>query len=151
MMNSKHLIAGALAGMLTIPMVAQTESTVVTVNGSQVEKTLTRMTFSGDRVILHFSDGSASRTEDMATVTVSLSAVTGIDRVKTFAGRQLLDNELFLEGIAAGDRVTLYDVSGRMRMQTTAAAETVRLSLAGLKTGVYIVKAGNNIIKFQKK
>lgn len=151
MMNSKHLIAGALAGMLTIPMVAQTESTVVTVNGSQVEKTLTRMTFSGDRVILHFSDGSASRTEDMATVTVSLSAVTGIDRVKTFAGRQLLDNELFLEGIAAGDRVTLYDVSGRMRMQTTAASETVRLSLAGLKTGVYIVKAGNNIIKFQKK
>lgn len=151
MMNSKHLIAGALAGMLTIPMVAQTESTVVTVNGSQVEKTLTRMTFSGDRVILHFSDGSGSRTEDMATVTVSLSAVTGIDRIKTFAGRQLLDNELLLEGIAAGDRVTLYDVSGRMRMQTTAASETVRLSLAGLKAGVYIVKAGNNIIKFQKK
>jgi hypothetical protein len=151
-MTHKHMIIAATSlSLLIMPAPAGAADAVVTVNGIQVEHVLSQLTFEGDNVILHFADGAPDQSEDMATVTITMSATTDISRLKTFTTARPVGNELTLDGIAAGDRVTIYDMGGRMCMQTTSSGGSMRLSLKGLKAGVYIVKAGNNIIKLQKK
>ena len=134
-----------------LTLCAQTPIPLLTVNGSVVEHALASITFSGDNVILHFSDGTADRTEDMGVVTIDMTSVTAVGKLKTFSSSQLVGNTLTLGGLAAGDRVTLFDAQGRRLLQTTAQGNTMTLPLDHLRPAVYIVRAGNNIIKFQKR
>ncbi len=150
-MTQRHFIIAAALLLLVMPTYAGASNAVVTVNGIQVEHALSQLTFEGDNVILHFADDAPERSEDMAAVTISMSGTTDISRLKTFTTARPVGNQLMLDGIAAGDRVAIYDMGGRMRMQTTSPGGSVCLSLKGIKAGVYIVKAGNNIIKLQKK
>lgn len=138
---------------LSLPFTAQaqTNAPVVTINGTTVEHALTSITFSGDNVILHFSDGTADATADMSTVSIEMATLTSIGQLETFATSELVGNTLTLGGVAVGERIAIYDVTGKKLMQTTATASTTSLSLDALQKGVYIVRAGHNIIKFQKK
>ena len=135
----------------TMPTPAWADGPVTTVNGVQVERVLSKITFWGDNIVLHFNDGNAEQTEDLEAVSITLPATTGIDKLRTFVSKQLQGDNLTLKGVGRGERIAIYDAGGRLRMQTTASGSDMSLSLAGLKTGVYIVKAGNNIIKFQKQ
>ncbi|MBM6993373.1 MAG: T9SS type A sorting domain-containing protein [Prevotella sp.] len=148
-MTHKHLFPLIIAAMLGGPAAAQLTDAVLTVNGQQATRTLTQITFDGDNVILHFTDGT--ETADMSTVAITLPATTRIDRVQTFATAQLVGDELTLGGLSRGERVTIYDASGRRMMQTTASDETLTISTTTLHKGVYIVKAGDKIIKFSRK
>ncbi len=150
-MTFKHIFAGALAAMLAMPLAAQHKQPVVTINGTKVNHALTRISFSGNNVVLHFDDGTDTETEDVDMVLIDMASTTAIDHLKTFATSKLLDDKLVLGGIAAGQRIAIYDAAGRLAMQTTASGNDMELSLAGLKPGIYIVKAGHNIIKFRKK
>lgn len=135
----------------TMPTPVWADGPVTTVNGVQVERVLSKITFLGDNIILHFNDDNAEQTEDLEAVSITLPATTGIDKLRTFVSKQLQGDNLTLKGVGRGERIAIYDTGGRLRMQTTASGSDMSLSLAGLKTGVYIVKAGNNIIKFQKQ
>lgn len=150
-MTYKHFIAGAMLLVATMPTLVWADGPVTTVNGVQVERVLSKITFWGDNIVLHFNDGNAEQTEDLEAVSITLPATTGIDKLRTFVSKQLQGDNLTLKGVGRGERIAIYDASGRLRMQTTASGSDMSLSLAGLKTGVYIVKAGNNIIKFQKQ
>lgn len=150
-MTYKHFIAGAMLLVATMPTPAWADGPVTTVNGVQVERVLSKITFWGDNIVLHFNDGNAEQTEDLEAVSITLPSTTGIDKLRTFVSKQLQGDNLTLKGVGRGERIAIYDASGRLRMQTTASGSDMSLSLAGLKTGVYIVKAGNNIIKFQKQ
>lgn len=150
-MYKSLLLAGLFCLSVSLCLHAQSPGAVVTVNGSVVEHTLSRLTFSGDNVILHFSDGTTDQSADMDEVTIDLSALTSIGRVNAYASSQLVGNRLELGGMAVGERITLYDAAGRKLMQTVASASTTTLPLDGLQRGTYIVRAGSNIIKFQKK
>lgn len=87
--------------------------------------TITRISFSGDNVILTFSDGTTSTVTDMSTVTIDFSNVTSIDdRVK-------LTQQLGLEG------KPVYDLSGRL----------VSKSAATLKNGVYVIDGKKVTVK----
>ena len=87
--------------------------------------TITRISFSGDNVILTFSDGTTSTVTDMSTVTIDFSNVTSIDdRVK-------LTQQLGLEG------KPVYDLSGRL----------VGKSAATLKKGVYVIDGKKVTVK----
>lgn len=151
MMTQRHFIIAAALLLLVMPTHAGASNAVVTVNGIQVEHALSQLTFEGDNVILHFADDAPERSEDMAAVTISMSGTTDISRLKTFTTARPVGNQLMLDGIAAGDRIAIYDTGGRLRMQTTSPGSRVRFSLESLATGMYIVRAGSNIIKFQKQ
>ena len=73
-----------------LTLCAQTPIPLLTVNGSVVEHALASITFSGDNVILHFSDGTADRTEDMGVVTIDMTSVTAVGKLKTFSSSQLV-------------------------------------------------------------
>lgn len=150
-MTYKHFIAGAMLLVATMPTPVWADGPVTTVNGVQVERVLSKITFLGDNIVLHFNDGNAEQTEDLEAVSITLPTTTGIDKLRTFVSKQLQGDNLTLKGVGRGERIAIYDAGGRLQMQTTASGSDMSLSLAGLKTGVYIVKAGNNIIKFQKQ
>lgn len=150
-MTYKHFIAGAMLLVATMPTPAWADGPVTTVNGVQVERVLSKITFLGDNIVLHFNDGNTEQTEDLEAVSITLPTTTGIDKLRTFVSKQLQGDNLTLKGVGRGERIAIYDAGGRLQMQTTASGSDMSLSLAGLKTGVYIVKAGNNIIKFQKQ
>ncbi len=150
-MKTKHFLALLVAVMMSMATAAQTGNAVVTVNGQEVSRALAQITFEGDNVVLHFADGTANQTEDMSVVAVSLSAATGIDLAQTFTVTQLVGDQLMLGGIGRGERIAIYDANGRRMMQTTASGSVQTLPLEGLSRGVYIVRAGEKIIKFAKK
>lgn len=67
--------------VMTLSAMADTKQTVK-IDGATVEKTVTRMTFNGDNVVLTFSDNS-TQTEDMQLVTIEFFySGTGITDTK---------------------------------------------------------------------
>ena len=74
----------------------------------------------------------------------------GTDGKPAFAARPCGDN-LNVSGTKAGERLTLFDASGRI--VRTAAAETgaTQISLGGLSAGTYIIMSSKGAVKFVKK
>lgn len=85
-------------------------------------KELTKITFDGDNVILHYKDGTTTATKDMAEVTIDLSSAMGIETL-----RQVEE----LKGQA------VYNMRGQY----------VGNSVVGLPKGVYIAGQKKVIIK----
>ncbi len=85
-------------------------------------KELTKITFEGDNVILHYKDGTTTATKDMAEVTIDLSSAMGIEAL-----RQVEE----LKG------QVVYNMRGQY----------VGNSVVGLPKGVYIAGQKKVIIK----
>ena len=112
-----------LLGVLLSTAVMADNKQTVTIDGSQVSKTVKEITFDGDNVVLHYADNS-SATEDMSLVTLSFSysTTTGISQV---------------EGIKKALQGKVYNLQG----------QCVGSSLQGLSKGVYIINGKKVIIK----
>ena len=118
----------------------------LTINGEEVQKTVATITFDGDNVVLTFSDQS-QQTADMATVIISFDTdASAIHSLKSPVG-SMLD----ISGLAEGTELTIYDAAGKKLSYTKAGKDRSTLSVENLKSGVYILKAGNKIVKFVKR
>ena len=67
----KYLLL-SLALMMSLTIMADGKETI---DAAQ----LTKITFNGDQVILHFSDNTVRNIEDMETITIDMSKTTGIN------------------------------------------------------------------------
>lgn len=121
----------------------------LTINGQKVEKTVARITFSDDNAVLHFADTTTAY--PMETVEITFSTETGIQALNTFTINGLAGNELNIGGLTEGMRICIYDAQGRNLVSTNAPGEKFSLNISTLPTGVYILRAGENIIKFSKR
>lgn len=146
----KKIVTLLLSLFLTVGTAFADNSQVVIINGQEVQKVATKITFSGDNATVSFSDGS-SQTADMAQVVIYLNVTTDIRKVETFSFNGLIGDELRLSNIAEGTAVTIYDATGKVLQQVKATDTTLSLNTASLKNGVYVLKAGNQIVKFLKK
>jgi hypothetical protein len=54
---------------------------------------------------------------------------------------------LDIDGLTAGAQVTIYDASGKDVITTNGS----NINVSGLRPGMYILKAGNQIVKFVKQ
>ena len=143
----KRLFVMCLLGvMLSIGLHAENKQQLI-INGETVAKVVAKMTFEGDNVILHFSDDT-QLTAAMSSVVLSFdwSGETAIYVLKNAAG-----NVLDIEGLAPGTVVTLYDAAGHCIMTTTADKVSTQLSTQSLSSGVYLLKADKQVVKFVKK
>ncbi|MBO4905826.1 MAG: T9SS type A sorting domain-containing protein [Bacteroidaceae bacterium] len=61
------------------------------------------------------------------------------------------DSDIDLGGLEAGCEVRVYDMSGVMRLQTTAGADHTVIGLGSLPAGMYIIKSGRCSIKVNKR
>jgi hypothetical protein len=132
--------------MLASPIKAVTTQTLI-INGEPVEKVVTKITFNGDLAVLTFSDATEI-SEDMGNVILQFSsAPTSIKDIAVFQMNKVVDGELNIEGLPAGTQVVIFDASGKQLMATMAT----QINVSSLKSGVYVLKAGNQIVKFVKQ
>lgn len=123
----------------------------ITINGLAVNKTATELTFDGDNVILHFSDGT-SQSADMESVSIVFNnSTTGLNQIQTFVFNDIADGSLDVSGIQPGQMLEVFDVSGRKVLTTKVSVNNTHVDISNFRPGVYILRAGNNIIKFTKR
>ena len=146
----KKIVTLLLSLFLTVGTAFADNSQIVIINGQKVEKVATKITFNGDNAVVSFSDGS-SQSADMSQVVIYLNVSTDIRKVETFNFNGIIGDELHLSNIAEGTAVTIYDATGKVLQQVKATDTTLSLNTASLKNGVYVLKAGNQIVKFLKK
>lgn len=120
----------------------------LTINGEAVEKAVTRITFEGDNIVLHFSDNE-QQTVDM-DVAVVLSFLPDTE-TSIYSLKNAVGNRLDIKGLEPGTQVVLYDATGRIILTATAEKASTQLSTRSLKSGIYVIKAGNKIVKFLKR
>ena len=132
---------------MSVPFAKAESKQTLTINGQTVESIVTRITFEGDNVVLHFKGGE-SQTADMDAVVLGFeySPTTAIGVL-----RGTVDNYLNLAGLDEGTVVSIYDAQGKLVRTTTVREAKAVLSVSTLRSGVYVLKAGRRIVKFNKK
>lgn len=122
----------------------------LTINGEAVEKAVTQITFDGDQTVLHFAD-ETTESVDMNSVIMEFVVATGIDtKDNAFSLKGLVDGELNISGLET-DRISIYDASGRMVLSSRVSGSDARIDARQLRPGMYILQAGNQIVKFMKR
>lgn len=103
-------------------MYAETEQTVI-INGTEIDKFVSNLTFNGNNVTLQFDDNT-SLTEDISKVSISLSYenTTGITNITS------MDNS---------GKSKVYNLNGQYMGKDTNA----------LNKGVYIINGKKTVIK----
>ncbi|MCH5246504.1 MAG: T9SS type A sorting domain-containing protein [Muribaculaceae bacterium] len=149
----------AMAGVGS--MFAATTQTLQ-INGEEVDKVVSSITFDGDKVVLHFGEDTESY--DMNVVSIALETTvdsgdtgdddkSGITDVKAFSFKGVVEGDwMTVGGVAAGTNVVVYNLNGA----TVAAAQAdgagvATVNISQLAGGVYIVRAGNQCVKFVKR
>lgn len=145
----KKIFVSALMLMAALGIAKADVTQTLTINGQKVEKVVSQITFSGDNVVLHFNGSEESY--PMNDVQIDFSGTDGINTVSTFTFNGIVDGQLNLAGLADGTPVAVYDISGKKVAATRAQSEATQLNVDNLNGGVYILKAGNQIVKFVKR
>ena len=118
----KQLLSLCLA-LLSTGMVWADDTQTVTINGRDMAKTVKKITFSGDDVILHYADGTTESATDMELVTITFKpSSTGVSK----------------PSVALDANAEWYDLSGR------------RLNGVPSVSGTYIKRTPSKTIKVQK-
>lgn len=117
-MTMKKFLLLSMALLMSLCMMADGKETI---DATQLGK----ITFDGDKVILHFTDNTTRNIEDMETITIDLSKVTAIDE------RMNATRQAGIEG------KTVYNLKGQL----------VGKSAASLSKGIYIIGGKKVIIK----
>ena len=145
-MKKLLLLFSAIMLMLVSPVKAGTTQTLI-INGEVVEKVITKITFEGDLAVLTFADETVV-SEDMGNVIMRfMSSPTSIKNVEAFQLNKAVGDNLEIDGLVEGTQVQVFDASGKQVIVTYDST----INVSSLKPGMYILKAGNQIVKFAKK
>ena len=145
-MKKLLLLFSAIMLMFVSPAKAGTTQILI-INGEVVEKVVTKITFEGDLAVLTFADETII-SEDMGNVVMQFTASpTSIKNVEVFQLNKAVGDNLEINGLAEGTQVQVFDATGKQAIVTNDPT----INVSSLKPGMYILKAGNQIIKFAKK
>ena len=124
----------------------------ITVNGQSVTgKTVASISFEGDNAVVKYSDNS-TETSPIEQVKISFAYfTTGIKTVSVFNFTGIVGGQLHLSGLKAGSLIQVFDTAGRVQARANAAEGDTVLDVNSLNSGVYMVRVGNQVIKFMKK
>jgi methionine-rich copper-binding protein CopC len=144
----KKLKLFTMACLLSVAFTAQAGNVqTLVINGEKVEKVVARITFEGDNVVLTFSDQTA-QTTDMENVKLSFTPedLTAIGTI-----RNAVNKTFSIEGLEPGTEITVYNADGKQVLTTHASEDLTILKMTSLKKGVYLMKAGKQVVKFIKR
>lgn len=126
----------------------------VTVNGEPVAKVVTAITFDGDQMRIHFGD-SDSMDADMGDVLLAFAedGMSAIDaaNLSAFSYDGIVGDLLTVSGLAENTILSVFDVSGKTLFGPVAAEGRMEINVAAFPAGVYMLRAGNEIVKFTKR
>lgn len=148
----KKLFCGLVMLMATGFAAFAASTHTLTINGQTVDQVVKQISFDGDNVVLHFSDGT-SQSSDMAAVEIAFNhQQSGIGDVDMFTFNGYVEGGvLVVEGVEAGAPVEIYNLSGVQVLASVAAEGRTELAVDNLQAGVYVLRAGNNVVKFVKR
>lgn len=165
-MKKYLMMAFAVLGLATTAMADDAPSvSVITAAGDTVQTatlaTVEKVEFEGDSLLFIATSEEASDTikyaiKDVDKLLISAPTTTGIQSL-TAAGAssnvtiKANGSEVSVSGLQAGTLVAVYDMNGRMAARVKAQGESVSLDATSLKSGVYVVRAGNKAVKILKK
>ncbi len=121
----------------------------LTINGENVAKTVSMFTFDGDNVVVHFTDSNESYPLD--NVVLEFNQTSSIGQISVFSMNSLADGSLDISGLSENTRLNIFDSTGKQISSQLSNGTSAHLDISGFVSGVYILKANNNIIKFIKK
>ena len=87
----------------------------------------------------------------MASVIINFGTTTGIDNIQAFNLKGTVGGILNLTGITPGQTIQIYDISGKKILETKVSVESQNVDISSAKAGTYILRTGNNVVKFIKK
>lgn len=128
------------------------ESTqTITINGETVEQVATRLTFNGDKVIITYSNGENSGEVDMESVVIAFTTSTGIGAISTYQFNGIVDGTLNIGNIADGTPIVVYNTSGSIVASMKSSGNSAQIDINGQPSGIYLLKAGKQVVKFVKR
>lgn len=145
-------IAAAAAGFL---LCSAGDVARVTVNGVPVSKTVAALSFNGDRMTVHFGD-SDTMDADLDEVILAFaddatSSVDGIAGLSVFRYEGIVGDRLTVSGLLENSSLAILDVSGKTVFGPVACGSRMEINVAGLPAGVYVLRAGSDVVKFTKR
>lgn len=149
-MNKKTLHIFLILLLFATSAFADTSQTI-TINGETVEQVATKLTFNGDKVIITYASGENSGEIDMESVVIKFSDATGIDAIGTYQYNGIVDGVLNVGNIADGTPIVVYSTSGSVVASVKSAGSNTQIDINGQPSGIYILKAGNQVVKFMKR
>ncbi|MDE6377962.1 MAG: T9SS type A sorting domain-containing protein, partial [Duncaniella sp.] len=122
----------------------------LTIDGAAVNKTVATITFDGDKAILTFGDASSS-THDLESVKLDFRSTSSLTDLSVGTLSVTVGSSIVVSGVAEGTLMQVYDMRGVLLKAQSADASECTVSLEGLDAGVYIFRAGNEVVKFVKR
>ena len=149
-MNKKTLHIFLLLLLFATSAFADTTQTI-TINGETVEQVATKLTFNGDKVIINYSNGENSGEVDMESVVISFTNSTGIGAISTYQFNGFVDGTLNIGNIADGTPIVVYNTSGSIVASVKSSGNSAQIDINGQPSGIYLLKAGKQVVKFVKR
>lgn len=162
------LAALMLLGMAVTPVQAQTPAAnfklpIVTINGKVLSNLLVGIDFKQERQdgyqtrMYHYTPMAVLQYQDSTVETVPLTLVRilianplGVNMTPIFKGFAVDDNQLEVAGLQEKETIFIFDLNGRRRLQTSAAAGQTVIDLSSLPAGSYVFKSESAAFKFMK-
>lgn len=151
----KFLLSFVLLLVSVTVMVAEEVSAYITVNGSAVTKTMSEISFDQDDVVIAYSDGTSAKFSKSDDIEITFNQPTSVEAtqeaLETFTYGGIVGDELVVSGIADGTSIVVYAINGVNVASGKVSGDSARINVSGLTSGVYILRAGKNVVKFIKK
>lgn len=162
----KKLLMMAIVALSMANNAMAADETTVSIIGADGETaqtaaltTIEKVEFAADSVCFILAGDEGTDTIKYARsgvdqILFKVSTATAIKSAKAQADKVTIaahGSQFTVSGIKAGTPVAVFDVNGRLAAQTKATGESVSLDATGLKSGIYLVRAGNKAIKIVKK
>ena len=149
-MNKKTLHIFLLLLLFATSAFADTTQTI-TINGETVEQVATKLTFNGDKVIITSSNGEKSGEVNMESVVITFTTSTGIGAISTYQFNGIVDGTLNIGNIADGTPIVVYNTSGSIVASVKSSGNSAQIDINGQPSGIYLLKAGKQVVKFIKR
>lgn len=147
LLTTSFAIASLMASAENLAVkVLLTDGTTVTCNFAEKPQ----MTFEGSDIVLASEKGNVGKWEFTGVTSWSFIEVNSnsVNDVNNNASVVIYGDEIVANGMQ-GSSVTVFGVNGQVILTQNADENgTVSFSINGFRSGVYILKAGSNSIKF---
>lgn len=120
------------------------------VNGTEISTVVESITFDGDNAILHFSDGTQS-SHDMSTLEILFPEISTLIESNSYILSQMVHDQLVIDNCAGNQLVCIFDMAGRLMHQMRSEEGMFSIDVNHMNAGVYILKIGNEAVRFIKQ
>lgn len=120
------------------------------VNGNEISTIVVSITFDGDNAVLNFSDGTQS-SHDMSTLEILFPEISTLIESNSYILSQMVHDQLVIDNCAGNQLVCIFDMAGRLMHQMRSEEGMFSIDVNHMNAGVYILKIGNEAVRFIKQ